>query len=95
MGEVVKLSRDPAASEVERLIGALEAGGLIAYLMVPETDATPAFVAFEFNDPVVTQEGMVAAHVFRDRFNSDAAFKDSAAEYMFSVGAIYSAGTAA
>ena len=94
MGEVVKLSRDPASAEVDRLIQAVESGGLIAYLMVPQTDATTTFVAFEFSAPVVTQEGMVAAHVFRDRFNSDAAFKNAAAEYMLSVGAVFGAGRA-
>lgn len=88
MGEVIPMiPRSAAEQQLDTLIEAVEGGGLIMYLM--EAGSKP-FMAFEFNDPVISQAGMVAAHALRDRYNQgDEAFVEAVHSYCRSVGSAY------
>ena len=88
MGEVIPMiSRTTAEQQLDTLIEAVEGGGLIMYLM--KAGPKP-FLAFEFSEPVISQAGMVAAHVLRDRYNQgDVAFVEAVHSYCHSIGSAY------
>ena len=84
------IPRTSVEQELDTLIDAVESGGLIMYLM---QGGSKPFMAFEFSSPVVTQAGMVAAHVLRDRYNlNNTAFVEAVHAYCRSVGADYQSG---
>lgn len=93
MGEVIQMMPStPAETELQKLVAAAEEGGLVMFLMEAGSKATPDFLSFEFSDPVISQAGMVAAHVLRDRFASgDVAFVEAVRAYCYSIGAAYRA----
>ncbi len=88
MSDVVSIAEHRADTEMERLFGTMEDGGIIVYLHLSETAVLPDALAFEFSS-LPTPEAIAAAHSAAAKYASeDHAFKQAVTEYLFTVGAV-------